>query len=94
MFAKVRERLTISKQAAQKFEGEKLNIKKINDLEVRKQYQIEIRKRFAALENLNGDENINRACENIKKDIKTSDKWSVGLHELKQNKAWFVKEYL
>ena len=45
--AKVWERLAISKQAAQKFDGERY-IRKLNDLEVRKQYQIEITNRFAA----------------------------------------------
>ena len=51
MFAKVRESLAVSKQAAQKFDGERLNHRKLNELELRKQYQIEITKRFAALEN-------------------------------------------
>jgi len=36
-------------------------LRKLNELEVRKQYQIEITNRFAALENLNGNEDINRA---------------------------------
>jgi len=49
---KVRERLAVSKHEAQKFDGERFNLRKINDLEVRKQYQIEISNRFAALENL------------------------------------------
>jgi len=40
--AKVRERLAVSKQAAQKFDGERFNIRELNVLEVRKQYQIEI----------------------------------------------------
>jgi len=40
--AKVRERLTVIKEAAQKFDGEKFNFRKLNELEVRKQYQIEI----------------------------------------------------
>jgi len=44
---------------------------------------------FAALENLNGDENVNRARENIDENIKTSGKWSLGLHEWKQHKPWF-----
>jgi len=35
-------------------------IRKINDLEVRKEYQIEISNRFAAFENLNDREGINR----------------------------------
>jgi hypothetical protein len=46
--AKVREILAVRKQAAQKFDGERCNWKKLNDLEVRKQYQIEIRNSFAA----------------------------------------------
>ena len=45
-----------------------------------------------ALENLNVDEDLNRAWENIKEDIKTSAKDSLSLHELKQHKPWFDKE--
>ena len=52
MLAKVRERLAVSKYEAQKFDGERFNLRNLNDLEVRKQYQIEISNRFAALENL------------------------------------------
>jgi hypothetical protein len=47
--AKVRERLAVRKQAARKFEGGRFNLRKLNDLEVRKQYQIEIINRFAVL---------------------------------------------
>jgi hypothetical protein len=47
--AKVRERLAVRKQAAQKFDGGRFNLRKLNDLEVRKQYQIEFTNRFAAL---------------------------------------------
>ena len=50
--AKVRERLAVIKQAAQKSDGGRFNLRKLNDLEVRKQYQIEITNRFAALENV------------------------------------------
>jgi len=53
--------LAVSKQAAQKFDGERFNIRNLNYLEVRKQYQIEITNRFAALENLSSSEDINRA---------------------------------
>ena len=45
--AKVRERLAVSKQEAQKFDGERFNLRKLKDLEVKKQYQIEITNRFA-----------------------------------------------
>ena len=34
--AKVRERLAVSKQAAQMFDGEKFNLRELNELEVRK----------------------------------------------------------
>ena len=50
--AKVRERLPVRKQAAQKSDGGRFNLRKLNDLEVRKQYQIEITNRLAALENV------------------------------------------
>ena len=71
MVAKVREGLAVSKQAAQKFEGETFNLRKLNELEVRKHYQIEITNGFAALENLSDDEDISRAWEKIKENIKT-----------------------
>jgi len=89
--AKVRERLAVSKLAAQNFDGERFHLRKLNDLEVRKQYQIEITNWFAALENLNDGEDINRAWENIKENKKTSVKECLGLHKLKQHKPWFDK---
>ena len=46
------------------------------------------------MENLSDDEDINRAWENIKENIKTSAKESLGLQELKQHKPWFDKECL
>jgi len=53
--------LAVNKQAVQKFDGERLNLRKLNELEVSKQYQIEITNRFASLENLNDVEDIKRA---------------------------------
>ena len=72
--AKVREGLTVSKQVAQRFDRERFNLRKLNELEVRKQYQIEITNMCAALENLSDDEDINKAWKNIKENIKTSAK--------------------
>jgi len=77
--------LAVSKQAAQRFDGERFNLRKLNELEVTKQFQIEITNRFAALENLRDDKDIDRAWENIKENIKTSTKESLGLQELKQH---------
>jgi hypothetical protein len=43
--------LTVNKQAAQKYRGERFHLRKLNEMEVRKHYHIEITNRFAALEN-------------------------------------------
>ena len=59
MVAKVRENLAVSKQVTQKFDVERFNLGKLNELEVRKQYQITISNNFSALENLNDSEGIN-----------------------------------
>ena len=53
--AKLRERLAVSKQAAQKLDGERFNMRKLKDVEVKKQYRIEITNRFAALGNISDD---------------------------------------
>jgi len=84
----------VGKQTAQRFDRQRFNLSKLNELDVRKQYQIEITKRFTALENLSVDEDVNRTWENIKETIKTSAKESLGLHELKQNKPWFDEKCL
>ena len=60
--------------------------------QLRKSIRLRLQKGFAALENLNGDENVNRAWENIKENTKTSANESLGLHEWKQHKPWFDKE--
>jgi len=94
VIAKVRERLAVGKQAAQRFDRQRFNLRKLNEPEVREQYQTEITNSFATLENLSDDEDVDRTWENIKENIKTSAKESLGLHELKQNKPWFDKECL
>ena len=67
---------------------------KLNELEVRIQYQIEITNRFAALENLGDGKDIKRAWENIKENLRTSAKESLDLHKLKQHRPWFDEECL
>ena len=83
MDTKVRERLAVNKLAAQKYHVERFNLRNLNELEVMKQYQIDITNRFAALGNLSDNDYINRPWENIKENIKTSAKESLGLHKLK-----------
>jgi len=74
--------LGVNKQAAQKFDVERFNIRKLNEVEVKKHYQNK-------LENLSDGEEINRVCENIKENINTSVKESLVLHKLKQHKLRF-----
>jgi len=69
-------------------------LRNFNEPEVREQFQIEITNRFAALENVNDNKDVNRTWENIKENIQTSAKESLGLHELNQNKPWFDEECL
>jgi len=60
---------------------------KLNELEVRKQYQIKISKSFAALEILSDSEDTNKAWV-----TETPTKESLGLSKFKQNKPWFDDE--
>jgi hypothetical protein len=72
---------------------ERFNLKKLDEVEDREQYQIEIlvSNRFAALENLDDDVDINRAWETIRENINISAKASLGYHELKKHKPGFDK---
>jgi hypothetical protein len=87
--AKVRERLAVSKRTTQKFDMERFNLKKLDKVEDREQYRVEISNRFVALENLDDDVDINRAWETIRENIKLSPKASLGNHELKKHKPLF-----
>jgi hypothetical protein len=57
--AQVRERLAASKQTTYRFHMKRFSLKKLN--EVKEQYRIEISNRFAALEILDAEVDINRA---------------------------------
>jgi hypothetical protein len=45
--AELRERISVSKQAKQKFDLERFDLKKLVDVEVKEKYQLEISNRFA-----------------------------------------------
>jgi hypothetical protein len=49
---------------------ERFNVKKLNEGVVKEQYQVTIRNKFAALENLKDSGDINRAWDNIRENIK------------------------
>ena len=46
---------------------ERFNLRRLSELEDRKEYQIEITNRFAALENLSNGEDINRLGRTLKR---------------------------
>jgi hypothetical protein len=82
--AKIRERLAVSKQTTQRVHMERFNLKKLNEVECKQQYRVEISNRFAAMENLD-----NRAWETIRENTKISAKESLGYYELKKHMPWF-----
>jgi hypothetical protein len=59
--AKLRERISVSKQARQNFDLERFDLKKLNDIEVKEKYQVEISNIFVTLESLDESFDINNA---------------------------------
>jgi hypothetical protein len=49
--AKLRKRISISRRARQKFDLERFDLRKINDVEVKEKYQVEISNTSVDLEN-------------------------------------------
>jgi hypothetical protein len=89
---KLRERISACKRTMQKYDLERLDLKKLDDVEVKEKYQVEISNCFATLESLDDSFDINNAWESIKENIKTSGKDNVGYQKLKHNKPWFCDE--
>jgi hypothetical protein len=63
-------------------------------VEVKEQYQVTIKSKFAALENLDDNGDINRALETIRENIRISAKESIGFCEEKSYKPWYDEECL
>jgi uncharacterized FlaG/YvyC family protein len=85
--AEVSDRLAVSERAAQKIDTERFNVKNINEGDVKEQYQVTIRNKFAALENLEDSGNINRTWDNIRENINISAQESLGYRESKHRKT-------
>jgi hypothetical protein len=71
--AKVRERLAVNEQN-HRFHMERFNLKGLNKAEGKEQYCVEVSNRFAALEDLDAEVEINSAWETIRENIKISPK--------------------
>jgi hypothetical protein len=69
------------------------NFKKSNDVEAKEQFRVKVSNRFAALEDLDTEVEINSAWETIRENINILDKKSLGYFELKKLKPWFDEGY-
>jgi hypothetical protein len=80
---KVRGRLLVSKFSKQKFDTERFNLNKLNDIKVEEQYRVEILNRCAALENSNDNVGIIALRnENVRSSAKdNSDHYELKLHK-------------
>jgi hypothetical protein len=68
VIAEVRERLPVSLQAGYGLDVDRFHLMKLNELEVREQYN----KKFSSLDNVNDNEVINGVWEDVRENIKTS----------------------
>jgi hypothetical protein len=58
-------------------------------VEGKEMYHVEVSNRFAALEDLDAEVQINSVLEKIRENIKISTKECIGYYELKKHKPWF-----
>ncbi|PNF19373.1 hypothetical protein B7P43_G06348, partial [Cryptotermes secundus] len=89
LVAKVKERLAVSKQTTHIVHMERFNLKKLNEVEGKEQYRVEISNRFTAFENFDTEVEVNNDWETIRENIKMSAKESLGYYEPKKHKSWF-----
>jgi hypothetical protein len=75
--AKVRERQAVNKQRSHRLHVHRLNLNKLKEVEGKEQYRVQVSDRFAALEDLEKQVEINIAWEMIRENIKMSAKGSV-----------------
>jgi hypothetical protein len=68
---------------------ERFNLRKLNEVEGKEQYRVEVTNRFAALEDLETEVKINSALETIRHNMKIVAKEYIGYFKLKTLKPWF-----
>jgi hypothetical protein len=65
---------------------ERFSLRKLNEVEGKEQFHVEVSNRFAALEDLDTEVEMNSAWETIRENIKISAKKSLRYFELKVHK--------
>jgi hypothetical protein len=83
----------VNKQRSYRVHAERLNLKMLNEVEGKEKYHVEISNRFAALEGLDSEVEINTVWETITENIKMLAKESLGYYELKQHNPQLGKGY-
>jgi hypothetical protein len=66
----------------------RFNHKKLNEVEGKEKYHVEVSNRFPALEDLDAEVEINTIWETIRENIKISAIQILGHYEMKQHKPW------
>ena len=92
VLAEVMDRLSMSKQAAQKVYMEQFNLRKVNKIKVRERYKLKISNRNAALESSDECRYFNRTSKDIRDNIKISAIENLSPCECKLHKPWFEEE--
>jgi hypothetical protein len=64
--AKVTERQAMTKQRSHSLHTERFNLKKLNNVERKEQFRVEVSNRFAALKDLDAEVEIDSAWETIR----------------------------
>jgi hypothetical protein len=63
---KIRERLAVSKGPVNKMDMDRFNLKKLNEGEIKEQYQVTMKNRVSSLENLDDNADINRVWDAVR----------------------------
>jgi hypothetical protein len=66
---------------------ERFNLNKLNKVEGREKYQVEVSNWFSDLEDLDADVDINSAWETIRANVKLSAKETLGCYDMKKHKS-------
>jgi hypothetical protein len=70
----------------------RLNLKNLNEGKVKEQYDVTIKNRFSAVDNLEDNGDNSRECDSIRENIKISAKECIGHCQEKSYKPRFYEE--
>jgi hypothetical protein len=81
----------VNKQRSHRFKVERFDLKTLKEVEVQ-QFRFKVSNRFAALEDLDTEVEINSPWEPIRKNIKISAQESLSYFKLKKHKLYSTKD--